>query len=192
MKRMLLRKILVIWFLTINLLAYSQTDQNFCIKFNKMVIQGESNIEKFTLYYTNDSDTSVNEIPISKKDNYYIFNIPVNNIKSGKVYIESDFRKLIRAQDYPYIQLGIDSTQIKSLREGNRIIVLIKIADVENSYSINFVLEQENEFRCSINGQVELSLNDFNLECYSKFFGLIRVDDKVVIDFKLILSKKTI
>jgi hypothetical protein len=194
MKRKLLRKIVVIWFLTINLLAYSQPDQNFCIKFNNMVIHGESNIGKFALFYSTGSDTSVSEIPIIKKGSLYIFNIPANNIKSEKSYIESDFKKLIRAKDYPFIQLGIDSAQINLIREVNcnRIMVAIKIADVENFYPINIVQEKKSDFSYCINGKVELSLTDYNLESYSRCFGLIRVDDKVVIDFKLILLKKTI
>jgi hypothetical protein len=193
MKGMRLRNLSLICCLLANFSIYGQSDQNLFIEFNKIVIHGQSNIEKFTLFYTNDSDTSTSEIPISRKDNYYTFNIPANNIKSEKSYIESDFRKLIKAKDYPFIQLGIDSTQIKLLREGhcNHIIVSIKITDVENSYPINLKQEQKNDFKYCINGKVELSLNDFNLEPCSRFFGLIRVDDKVVIDFRLFLSKKT-
>jgi hypothetical protein len=159
------------------------------LNFENLTIFGKSNINNFSLIFDKNSKSPPYENIKTKKNNQSTeFLIPVERFKTVNRCIENDFLNMIQAKKFPYISFMIDNVQIDQLKSENRcdsINAIITITSESKQFRIpirrinNFSRDQ------SFTGEIELLLSDFNLTPLSNFFGLVKVDNNVIIDFKI-------
>lgn len=174
----------IMMFFPYNLFA-QQPPKAYHINLEKIDIHGTSNITDFKLTFINTQH---------KKSKYYTleqngvvnFAIPVESIEGSNRLMVNDFRSLIKAVDFPYINLYIGFDQLESIINGeiiDAIEVDVNIAGKLKNYSVAFYKDCVNEN--NISGSTALFLTDFELSPDSKFFGMIKLDNKVFINFKI-------
>jgi hypothetical protein len=162
---------------------------SFELSFNDLTIYGKSNINNFSFTLDkNPCSSSKSEVITNIYQKYIEFLIPVNRFKTLNKHIQDDFLKMIKADAYPYIRLSIETEQIERLSKGGNLESLnaiITIADESKFCCIPIVKGGGDDCKQYINGNIELLLTDFNLIPATKFFGMVKVENNVVIDFKI-------
>ena len=161
------------------------------LHFDNLTILGKSNVNEFSLVFDNNSKSLLQENVITKKTNQKTeFFIPVECFKSVNKCIQNDFYNMIQADKFPYISFSIDNEQIELLTSGNKcdsINAIITIAQESKQIWIP-VKKNEQINDTFLTGKIDLLLTDFNLTPLSKFFGLVKVENNVVIDFRINLA----
>jgi hypothetical protein len=159
------------------------------LNFENLTIYGKSNINNFSLVFDKNSESSPNKNIKTKVNNQNTeFLIPVERFKTDSRCIENDFLTMIQADKFPYIRFVIDNDQIELLKSENRcdsINAIITIASESKRFRIPIRRANNQPKEKSLTGEIELLLTDFNLSPISKFFGLVKVDNNVIIDFKI-------
>jgi len=157
---------------------------------NHVYISGETNINCFECRYNKKADdkhdlnilSSFGKVSGEKIDTY----IPVSEFKCSNVHMYNDFLKLLHAGDYPYIKIELDHSQVKNIQPGKSSVdlnVSITIDNITEVKPISCLINNPGNDTMSITGETTVDLVDFNLKPPVKFMGLIKVRDKVRIDF---------
>ena len=95
---------------------------------------------------------------------------------------------MIQAEKFPYISFAIDNDQMELLAaEGkcDSIHAIITIAQKSKQILIPICKVNKQAKNQFFNGEIDLLLTDFNLKPISKIFGLVKVENNVVIDFRI-------
>lgn len=107
-------------------------------------------------------------------------NIPVINLDCGNSRMNDDMMDMLREDEHPPITFTIESISLgKSVGTANTIIT---IAGVSRRHTIQFNVGSEGETITAV-AKKELSLTQFGIEPPTALFGLIRVKDKIVVNF---------
>jgi len=147
-------------------------------------IAGGSNFTDYKLTYTNKGYLIHNET----NANTVSFKIPINEITAPNVFMLSNFRELIQAKQYPYIDISVSKNQVASIINGDqisKITVTIGITDKTNIYIIPFFVGSLPNKDKYIMGNACLYLSDYNIKPYPKIFGLLKIRDEVFINFMI-------
>lgn len=166
-------------------------------------IHGRTNLNKFHCQYIKSlSDTLLVTITRDETDKLILENADISlnvlQFDCGNGLINKDFRKLLRAKDFPLIKieaLDIESDDKSLKKQGSNegMIALssahlkITIAGKENDYELA-VDEPEGAGNGTYSGTLQINIRDFGLTPPRKFLGLMKVNEKVDIDFYLKLS----
>lgn len=180
----LLLFISIIMFFPWNFYA-QQPPKAYQINLEKIDIFGTSNITDFKLTFINTHHIK-SKYYIHEQNGIINFAIPVESIEGSNRLMVNDFRSLIKAVEFPYINLYIGFDQLESIINGevlDAIDVDVNIAGILKNYNVTFFKDCLNEN--NISGSTALLLTDFNLSPGSKFFGMIKLDNKVFINFKI-------
>lgn len=118
--------------------------------------------------------------------------IPVREFTPSNPMMLDDFLKLIKASDYPFINITITFENIK-LPAGPESTVIPKIkvglAGSSQTYEIPGRIHDCRKESIHLNGKVSINLRDFDLEPPTKFMGMVKVNSEVFINFGLTLNK---
>jgi len=182
--------VFIIILFAINLTSKSQNSHVPLVTFEEVTINGKSNIEKFDLHFIRKNDSTQESIVCILNGNALEFCIPVKCFKSEKKYIEEDFKKLINENEFPFIRFQIGSDQLNQLlnRDSKIVKTSLTISGKSNDYPIQVLELIGEESNLQLCGKIELYLSEYAIKPVSKLFGFIRVEDKVVINFKLNLQ----
>lgn len=158
---------------------------------NFIEIQGETNVNIFQLqqFVPDDEVCAPGEsgwihFPGSS---YYQINIPVRNFSANNPFVYKDFLSLIKASDFPYIQIYIEKEQFQefylplSVQYSN---VYVSIAGVTTSFLVKCHIKDCKYGNRIIHGEKTVKLTDFKLAPPVKSFGLIKVKNELNINFE--------
>ena len=113
--------------------------------------------------------------------------IPVSEFECSNEIMYDDFRKLLKAGEYPYIRIELDFLQIENILPGNSsyadLMVSLSIASITNVQPVSCLINNTGNNTISVTGTTTINILDFQLEPPVKFFGLVRVKDEVTINF---------
>ena len=158
-----------------------------------VVVNGTTNVNTFKCMY--DAGKFKNPIPVfyHLEDGKMIFNKTVlvldsNGFDCGGNAINNDFKKILKADSYPKITLFLKQIDDVTNETNINASVDLEIAGVKKPFKIPVHISNNNGF--SVKGKINISLKDFNLEAPKKFLGLIVVNDKIDIDFKLVVKEQ--
>jgi len=122
--------------------------------------------------------------------------VQVNSLECGQEAINRDLRKTLNATEHP--EIVIEITRIHFERTADefpeQVIVnaQMQIAGVENPVCISLASEmQASKGIYQIQGEHSIKLTEFGIDPPRTFFGLIKVEDKIVISFDLLLKQHT-
>ncbi len=155
-------------------------------------VKGKTNVNTFTCHY--DVNQFKNPIPVryALQNGKMVFSetklqLKTNNFDCGGKAINKDFREILKADQYPHINLYLK--EIKNVKSNTNVEVLvdIEIAGVKKDYIIPVSFKNNNQFY--IKGQVGVCLTDFYIETPKKFFGLISIENEIEIDFNLLVQE---
>ncbi len=157
---------------------------------NFLVINGESNINKFSFSYMTPLLTRGGNSNKGAEDEKIDFKIPVHQFKSGNPRMYDDFLTLLKAKEYPYIVIslmtGNSNREINSgISRNERISVTI--AGVTREYTINCTLAHCNE-DLVLNGRQTIKLTDFGLIPPVRLSGIVKVENEINVRFGFIVN----
>lgn len=168
---------------------------------SEIKIQGETNVNKFEceLFIPTITDTiTVNSIRSTLKISFdsLILSYRVDDFDCGISAMTKDFQDLLNADQFPYLNLKINEINILKENEGfERLAVIADITvtiggvskrlKVKDSYVIN-----ESESVLTLYGEESVNITDFGIEPPTRFWGALRVYDKLRINFNIRMNTK--
>lgn len=184
------------WLLTLicmstDVTAFFQEPDSFYLKSVK--IKGQTNVNRFHLSY-NPHQTSELTLPgESIPADQISFRIPVEGFESKNPMLTKDFTRFMQAGAHPYIRVVIKKSQLHKLIRGEnsrslplQISMAGKTQRVESRYHTRHYPGNQ----LLIEGSVRVNLEHFNLEPPQKMMGLVQVQDKIFINFDVVLSSQ--
>lgn len=155
-----------------------------------MTIDGTSNINRFSLRFDFGEYADELDLSISSEENHmvihpYTLHIPIREFKCKNILLLRNFREALKYREQPDILIYIDSlmlSEVKTKKMGN-IHTEVQIGGVRMPEEISYLLVENEDGILSMIGTVRINMNDFQLECGTKFLGLIQVDEWVNISF---------
>lgn len=158
---------------------------------NFIAIKGETNVNYFHLeqFVPDDEVCAPGEsgwihFPGSS---YYQIKIPVRNFSANNQFVYKDFLSLIKASDFPYIQIYIEKDQFQEFYSPAGVQysnVQISIAGVTTSFLVKCYVKECKYGNRIIHGEKTVKLTDFKLAPPVKSFGLIKVKNELNINFE--------
>jgi hypothetical protein len=159
-----------------------------CVNF--LVINGESNINKFSFSYMTPvltrGDVSSKGAEYKKID----FKIPVHQFKPGNPRMYNDFLSLLKAKEFPYIIISLltenfSGEEKSGISRDERIAVTI--AGVTREYTVDCALAHCNE-DLVLNGMQTVRLTDFGLIPPVRLSGIVKVENEINVRFGFIVN----
>ena len=161
---------------------------------SSLTIHGATNINTFTCsmgsykghdtlqYYHNSTASELQFMPNR-------MSIPIHHFDCGSRQISKDFRKTLKSEAFPNIDIQFISLGEKNL--GDKKILCgkmdIVIAGVTRRYTLRFSNETKNG-QVVLSGGQSVRFADFNLEAPEKLRGMIRVKEVLQVEFYLVLK----
>lgn len=156
------------------------------IALNKITIKGSSNLNTFKLLYPNNQSIKSESSTSIEEETRYNFRIPVNDFKTINRLFHNNFCKLLKAHQFPFIEVQVPSTYILHLRNDSEIKKLnatVSMAGVQKTTQV--LINSFEEDTALVSGELNLKLTDFKLETPEKLFGLFKVHNEVIINFNI-------
>jgi hypothetical protein len=160
---------------------------------SRLAIHGSTNINSFTCAI--DSYTGKDTLRYTKK---YTgcklqftttrMTIPVRSFDCGSRQISRDFRAALKVEQFPQLDINFidleNSAGEKPFVNGN---VDITIAGVTARYTIRFAIKNSNG-TILLAGNHPVNFADFRLQAPEKLNGLIRVENRLNVEFRLVMK----
>lgn len=157
---------------------------------NFVIIEGSTNVNKFSFFQSFDSQ-SKNQVTNDNQKKILTIEIPVHNFEASNPLMYDDFLKLIKAESYPvisiFIHLNTSEFNVSNIKSINPKIE-VKLAGKQKVYFIPGALAYCQDQSLRVQGSVKINLNDFNLEPPTKFFGMVKVNQEVFVNFGLTMD----
>jgi len=103
-----------------------------------------------------------------------------------------DLRKILQVDQHPVLVIRFLSLEripeIKNIKDCLKGWVEIELAGCTKRFEIDYSFETTGTSLIQLNGNRSFSFSDFNLRAPVKFAGLVKVKDKLVVDFTLLLD----
>ena len=148
-----------------------------------VAIKGSSNINQFMFINT---EPIINNDTGNRNEQNYI-NIPVYAFHTSNNRMIKDFHNMLKAEQYPYIQIRIEAKRWADFDEGSgltRFKSEITIAGKSNEYVIPSEISTcENGSGYMLKGNLSINLTDFDIDPPSKVLGAVKVNNEVFINF---------
>lgn len=137
----------------------------------EIIVSGNTTLGKFDCDYRGiglkDTLSFVNNL---SKD-AFLFHIDVTEFGCGNPILNNDFRKTIRAKEFP--QARVIVTNLKKVKEGYQCDLHLEIAG-KRLFFEDFLLNSQNG---KLTGRLDLHFDTLGLVPPKKFGGLIKVDE---------------
>lgn len=147
-------------------------------------IHGTTNVNSFNCSYNASLPEDQFEVSFSKKGDdmeikHQALFLKVTNFKCPNSQMTTDFHNLLSYRDYPYIIF-----QLKKITHKNTAHIMIEMAGEQQSYQVKMENSMRNNMLTST-AQMTLCITDFGLEAPEKFFGMVKVNENIEVEFKI-------
>jgi hypothetical protein len=162
------------------------TGQEYLVVMGKTVlIKGKTSFGRFSCTYQNghDQDT-VSFSKIANAESLMELSIPVASFDCGNRMLERDFGKTLKYEEFPSIEVRLDDfKQVGKQYFGD---IWIKLTGKEMKMErIPFTLMKNEKGENILYSEINISLDYFELSPPKKLFGLIKVQDELMIELSL-------
>jgi len=167
--------------------AYSQSERKR-VKINThtsfVEIHGTTNVNSFNCSYNAKLPENEFEVTLIKKGNvieveHEALFLKVLNFKCPNPQMSDDLHDLLEYEDYPYIIF-----QVKKITNKKTAHIMIEMAGEKQFYTVNLNNSLNNNQLIS-NATMELCITDFGLQPPEKFFGMVKVNENIEVEFKI-------
>ena len=162
--------------------------------------KGESTINTFNFRSESLKGNGAFIIDNFLKDSSYIAEISVDieSFDSGSDLMNSDMYDALKYEDYPLINFKL--IKINNIEESNSVKKnfnadirgVLTVGGKSNKMDIIFEMVMLSDSTFYLKGNKSISMTDFKIDPHSKLFGLIQVDDTLIIYFNLYVKFKKI
>lgn len=157
---------------------------------SQLSIKGDTNINEFECDFNTNYLGDPIAITYLKKGNEINFNNAVLSLNNkgfdcGSKGINKDLHALLKTNQYPTISIELTDIIFEASEEVNAY-VIITIAGKKKKYS--FPVTTKTSSKPRFIGRLKLDIRDFNLEPPRKIFGLIVINEKIEINFDLLVK----
>ncbi len=175
---------------------YKNPDYSFNCILNSITIEGSSNINHFYFTFINQGNTRLyfqnEKLQTDSDRDLVLFNIPVVAFNGNPMYMEHDFRSLLKASEFPVVSVSFEKNllwKIISKRTLDQPKLNVTLTGITRTIKIeNMVFNQSNN-DLFLDGITRFRLSDFSIRPPEKMFGLVKVEDSVAIKFKIELKE---
>ncbi|TVR90227.1 MAG: YceI family protein [Saprospirales bacterium] len=162
---------------------------------SRVVVEGQSNVNEFKCvtirYEGNDVLTQRNDNASGKMILEGAINMKVKSFDCENRIMTRDLRETLKEDAYPEITVDLVSIVLPD-KEGNCHKVdgkaEITLAGETRLMDFTWEVSYPNSQKIRLSGNRELKFSQFNIEPPSKMMGMIRVKDKLLVDFDLVLD----
>jgi len=149
-------------------------------------IHGSSNVNQFQLINHNPKIIRHSQEDKGGRKPYQRIEIPVNEFKATNDRMRTDFLEMINASKYPFIIMAIEPRSLADCRKNKGLAdfkTKITIAGVTQSYVVPCGVDTCESSGYVLKGNLEVKLSDFGIDPPVKFFGLVKVNNEVLINY---------
>jgi hypothetical protein len=117
--------------------------------------------------------------------------VPVKDFKCTNRFVYKDFLTLLKAEQYPYLEIDILNNPDIENRKFNSVTlkdVTVTVAGVSKQLDINCTIHNGDNNNQIINGSALVKLTDLNIIPPVKMLGLVKVENEITINFELCLK----
>ena len=158
---------------------------------SRITVNGSTNVNRFNFRYTEeitiDKPVKVNRIDRKLKLNGGVIDLKVSAFDSGNGLMNKDFRKMLKEEENPFIQVELASInptwKTAELWLEGKVEILITLNEITKKYVVPCKIE--NPGSMLIYGKQTLQLIDFGLEAPTRMMGMVKVNELVEFDFSL-------
>ena len=153
---------------------------------SSLEVSGKTNVTGFSCTYEPEYFQAEHTLKFYKKEQVILLKdaelkLDIDGFDCGGKAINKDFRKMLKADDYPHIILNFK--QVELTEAGQQATITINIAGQQNTYTIPVTWCKEEQQH--LKGILNLNITDFDLELPKKLFGLITIKDAIAIRFDI-------
>lgn len=119
---------------------------------------------------------------------FYIIRVPVKEFRSTNQLAYRDFLDLVRAEEYPYLEIAVPEKPVPLSLPGEPVIlndVAVTFTGVTRYYNVRSRIENhdgETDNRL-LTGIIRIKLTDFDIDPPVKLAGLVKVRDEIIVKF---------
>lgn len=163
---------------------------------SQLTIQGSTNVKAFickieycagtdTLHYL--QNNSAHELRFIRSR----MTVPIRNFDCGAKPISKDFRKTLKAETHPNLEINFVSFTTMYFKDKSTIkgVVDITLAGVTTRYTICYQVTVKQNGKVLLNGIQAVNFSHFHLAAPEKLKGLIKVKDGLKVEFNLVLKE---
>ncbi|MCH2449020.1 MAG: hypothetical protein MK198_02620 [Gracilimonas sp.] len=179
---------------TLPVLTQAQSGKARLSDESKLSIKGKSNVNEFSCQSEHELQQDSLDFTYSiQEDTVTVhgvsLSLEIDQFDCGKRAINRDFRSTLKYQEHPFIEIILNELVLADSSEivPQQALVTIKIAGVEQQYSVPLHSFSRSEEQFIAGGNKILYMTDFGLTPPSPMFGLIKVDDELDIQFDLVI-----
>ncbi len=162
-----------------------------------ITIDGKTNVNKFRCAI--DRYSGVDTLVLTVVDDARVVftkgavRIQASGFDCGMNAMTKDFVKTIKADKYPFIVIEFLSFEIvpeySSSAEKFKGKLKLSLASVPKTVEVRFSLVKDDQGNVHLKGGHNFTFSDFNLEPPAKMMGLVQVDEKLKVNFHLVLKR---
>lgn len=148
-------------------------------------IHGSSNVNQFQLINYNPKIVRLSDKGDDEKRDQRI-EISVNQFKGANKRIREDFLEMVNASKYPFIIMTIEPRNLEECRKTKGLSdfkTKITIAGVSQRFVVPCRVDTCESSGYVLKGSLEVKLTDFGIDPPKKIFGLVKVNNEVLIDY---------
>jgi hypothetical protein len=147
-------------------------------------IHGTTNVNSFNCSYNASLPENQFEVTILEKGTELEIHheplfLKVINFKCPNPQMTDDFHDLLEFENYPFIIF-----QLNKITNRNIAHIMIEMAGEKQSYTVNLHNTVQND-KLTSNATMQLCITDFGLEAPEKFFGMVKVNENIEVEFKI-------
>ena len=166
-------------------------------KTSTLHIQGATNVNNFgcdiTGYYQPDTLICFDDNPANKTVPLKgALEIDVAKFDCHNTMLTNDLRKTLKAKDHPKLVIRFLSFErnpvMRNCKDVLKGAVQVELAGSSKVFDIFYTFEKTDSAFIKLNGNQCFTFSDFNLTPPRKLAGLVKVKDKFVVDFNLLLQ----
>ncbi len=155
-------------------------------------ILGSTNLNSFELEYSfGTHPVSFHLAPDGSTTGSGRLNLPVKEFRGKSEGMEKDFYALVKSDLYPSIVIEFyEITDSGRDTKSNMVKAGITMAGITRVYDILCEVERNPEGGLCLRGDKTIMISDFKLDPPVKFFGLVRVQDFINVDFSVNFTER--
>ncbi|MFC0875733.1 YceI family protein [Saccharicrinis sp. FJH2] len=151
-------------------------------------ISGTSNINTFSFHNTiksHDVNSFIYEADSTQHPELiHKLSIEVADFENDNVTLRKNFLNLLKYPEFPYIYITVSQNKLNQVEpDTEKLSVKLSLTGITRNYKINCYVVPLPDGTYTISGKHCIHLKDFGLEPPSKFFGLIKVNNDVYVNF---------
>jgi len=162
-----------------------------------IIIDGKSNVNKFRC--TSDQYNGNDTLVFKTANNKTVFvrgqvKLNASGFDCGMKAITKDFAETINVEKFPFITIEFisfeEALQYKTTEERFSSKLKLTLASVSKTVEIRCGAQKDAQGLIHLKGARNFTFSDFNLDPPKKMGGLIKVDEKLNVNFHLVLKRR--